>query len=61
MDGGTFATGLTIGLFLGGIGGAFMMCMFTSAIESRQYRPTWPEMAKEADEKWERHKKTTQV
>ena len=41
MDGGTFATGLAIGLFIGAIGGAFAMCLLTAAGESRQYRPTW--------------------
>ena len=43
MDGGTFATGLAVGLFLGAIGGAFAMCLFTAAGETRQYRPTWPD------------------
>ena len=43
MDGGTFATGLAVGLFLGAIGGAFVMCLFTAAGESRQ-RPTWPDV-----------------
>lgn len=44
MDGGTFATGLAIGLVLGGIGGVFTMCLFTVANESRQYLPIWPEV-----------------
>lgn len=44
MDGGTFATGLAMGLFIGAIGGAFAVCMFMSASESRQYRPTWPDV-----------------
>lgn len=43
MDGGTFSTGLAVGLFLGAIGGAFAACLFTAAGESRQYRPTWPD------------------
>lgn len=46
MDGGgTFATGLAVGLFLGSIGEAFTVCMFMSAGESRQYRPTWPDVS----------------
>ena len=43
MDGGTFATGLAVGLFLGAIGGTFVMCLFMAAGESRQ-RPTWPDV-----------------
>lgn len=44
MDGGTFATGLAVGLFLGVIGGAFAAYLLTAASESRQYRPTWPDV-----------------
>ena len=51
MDGGTFATGLAVGLFLGAIGGAFVMCLFTAAGESRQYRPTWPDVPESEPER----------
>ena len=44
MDGGTFATGLAVGLFIGAIGGAFAVCVLSAASESRQYRPTWPDV-----------------
>lgn len=43
MDGGTFATGLAVGLFLGVIGGAFVMCLFTADGESRRCRNRWPD------------------
>ena len=47
MDGGTFATGLAVGLFLGGIGGAFAAYLFTVASESRQ-RSMWPDVSDES-------------
>lgn len=47
MDGGTFATGLAVGLFLGGIGGAFVMCLFMADGECRQ-RSMWPDVPDES-------------